>query len=68
MESPKFHQYLIEKEDVARKEEQKALELKAEKQKQRTSLDDFKIKCQSLGFKVGSKDFGDCVLELNDIK
>lgn len=68
MKSAKYNQYLFEREEVKRQSDQKVLELKAERQKQGVILDEFKIKCQSLGFKVGSKDFGNCVLDLNDIK
>lgn len=64
IKSEKYEQYLDKKDELVKKEEA----LKSERQKQGVILDDFKIKCQSLGFKVGSKDFGDCVLELNDIK
>lgn len=32
------------------------------------SLQEFKTQCKELGFKVGTPDFGDCVLELNDSK
>jgi hypothetical protein len=31
-------------------------------------LDDFENKCLTLNFKKGTKDFGNCVLKLNDIK
>ena len=32
------------------------------------SLEGFKTQCKQLGFKVGTPDFGNCVLELNDAK
>ena len=32
------------------------------------NLEDFKAQCKELGFKVGTPDFGNCVLELNDSK
>ena len=32
------------------------------------SLDLFKNQCKELGFKTGSKEFGNCVLKLNEIK
>ena len=32
------------------------------------NLDEFKTQCQALGFKVGSADYGNCVLELNETK
>lgn len=32
------------------------------------SLQEFKTQCKELGFKVGTPDFGNCVLELNDSK
>ena len=32
------------------------------------SLEEFKTQCNNLGFKVGTQDFGNCVLELNDSK
>ncbi len=45
------------------------LKLKEERQKEGgVPLDDFKNKCLALDFKLGTKDFGDCVLKLNDIK
>lgn len=31
-------------------------------------LEEFKAQCQDLGFKAGTSDFGNCVLELNDSK
>lgn len=52
-----------------KKAEQEQERLKAERLKKGgVSLDEYKIKCQKLGFKTGSKEFGDCVLELNEIK
>lgn len=32
------------------------------------SLDGFKSQCKQLGFKVGTPDFGNCVLQLNEAK
>jgi hypothetical protein len=32
------------------------------------NLEDFKAQCKKLGFKAGTQDFGNCVLELNDSK
>jgi hypothetical protein len=32
------------------------------------NLENFKAQCKELGFKVGTQDFGNCVLELNDAK
>ena len=32
------------------------------------SLEEFKTQCKVLGFKEGSQDFGNCVLELNESK
>jgi len=43
-------------------------DLKSERQKQGVPLDGFKNQCKELGFKVGSTDFGNCVLQLNEIK
>lgn len=43
-------------------------DLKAEKQKQGVPLDGFKAQCKELGFKDGSTDFGNCVLQLNEDK
>jgi hypothetical protein len=43
-------------------------DLKSERQKQGVPLDEFKNQCRELGFKVGSTDFGNCVLQLNEIK
>lgn len=42
--------------------------LNAERQKQRVPLDGFKNQCKELGFKAGSTDFGNCVLQLNETK
>jgi hypothetical protein len=33
-------------------------------QNQSVNLDEPKVKCKNLGFKEGSKDFGNCVLQL----
>lgn len=32
------------------------------------NLENFKAQCKEIGFKVGTADFGNCVLELNDAK
>ena len=32
------------------------------------NLEPFKTQCKQLGFKIGTTDFGNCVLELNDAK
>ena len=42
--------------------------LQRRKETQGVPLGQFKEQCQALGFKVGSADYGNCVLELNDSK
>ena len=63
-------QRLISEQQLAEKESSmEKLKLKEERQKQGgVPLDDFKNKCLALDFKLGTKDFGDCVLKLNEIK
>jgi hypothetical protein len=43
-------------------------DLQRRKETQGVPLAEFKAQCQALGFKVGSADYGNCVLELNDSK
>ena len=45
-------------------------EIKKEMPKKTTSVNlvEFKVQCKELGFKAGTQDFGNCVLELNDAK
>ena len=38
------------------------------KQNQSVNLEEFKVQCKALGFKVGTTDFGNCVLQLNEAK
>lgn len=42
--------------------------LQRRKETQGVPLGQFKEQCQALGFKVGSADYGNCVLELNEAK
>ena len=42
--------------------------LQRRKETQGVPLNEFKAQCQALGFKVGSADYGNCVLELNETK
>lgn len=42
--------------------------LERRKEAQGVPLNEFKAQCQSLGFKLGSEEYGNCVLELNDAK
>ena len=53
----KVEQARRDKEDLIRK-----------KHAQEVPLDEFKAQCQSLGFKLGSAEYGNCVLELNEAK
>lgn len=43
-------------------------DLQRRKESQGVPLNEFKAQCQALGFKLGSKEYGNCVLELNDSK
>jgi len=43
-------------------------DLQRKKEAQGVPLNEFKAQCQSLGFKLGSADYGNCVLELNEAK
>ena len=43
-------------------------DLQRRKETQGVPLNEFKAQCQALGFKVGSDDYGNCVLELNEAK
>jgi hypothetical protein len=42
--------------------------LNAQKERNGAPISRFKEQCMQLGFKVGTQDFGNCVLELNDAK
>lgn len=64
----KIVQVKRDKEESKLRELQAKEDLKAERQKQGVPLDGFKAQCKELGFKVGSTDFGNCVLQLNDTK
>ncbi len=58
-----------EKELAEKNAELEKIKLKALKIKQDgVPLDEFENKCIALDFKKGTKDFGDCVLKLNEIK
>jgi hypothetical protein len=46
----------------------KANLIKIRKESQGVPLNEFKAQCQALGFKLGSTEYGNCVLELNDEK
>jgi hypothetical protein len=71
-------QQIINTDEQRLAEERQRLEKNAEMEKLRIKserrklggvpLDDFENKCLALEFKKGTKDFGDCVLKLNDMK
>jgi hypothetical protein len=42
--------------------------IKIRKESQGVPLKEFKAQCQALGFKLGSTEYGNCVLELNEAK
>lgn len=56
------------KEDEIRKALDAKAALEIERKKQELPLDEFKIQCEQLGFKVGTEKFGKCVLDFNEIK
>jgi len=64
----KIEQAKRNKEESNLRELQAKEDLKVERQKQRVPLDAFKTQCKELGFKIGSTDFGNCVLQLNEAK
>jgi hypothetical protein len=63
-------QKLISAQEIEKKNaDLEKIKLKAEKIKQGgVPLDEFENKCIALDFKKGTKDFGDCVLKLNEMK
>jgi hypothetical protein len=46
----------------------KANLIKIRKESQGVPLNEFKAQCQTLGFKLGTTEYGNCVLELNETK
>ena len=56
------------KEDEIRKALDAKAALEIERKKQELPLDEFKIQCEQLGFKVGTEKFGKCVLDLNETR
>jgi hypothetical protein len=57
-----------EKEKAIQREFQEKENKKAEKERNGAPINRFKEQCMQLGFKAGTQDFGNCVLELNDAK
>lgn len=58
-----------EKQRLERNSELEKIRLQEERRKLGgVPLDDFQNKCLALDFKKGTKDFGDCVLKLNEMK
>ena len=57
-----------EKEKAIQRELQEKENKKAEKERNGAPINRFKEQCMQLGFKAGTQDFGNCVLELNDAK
>jgi hypothetical protein len=57
-----------EKEKAIQIELQEKENKKAEKERNGAPINRFKEQCMQLGFKAGTQDFGNCVLELNDAK
>lgn len=62
LEQDKSEKEWKERIDLKEKEDLKAKALKE------VNLGEFKTQCKELGFKVGTPDFGNCVLKLNEIK
>jgi hypothetical protein len=60
---------IAEKDSIKVEQEiQSKEELRKSEEAEKVPLDKFKAQCKELGFKVGTQDFGNCVLELNDAK
>ena len=57
---------LIKEKEIAIKEKEEYLN--AQKERNGAPINRFKEQCMQLGFKAGTQDFGNCVLELNDAK
>lgn len=57
-----------EKEKAIQRELQNKENIKAGKERNGAPINRFKEQCAQLGFKAGTQDFGNCVLELNDAK
>ena len=57
-----------EKEKAIQRELQNKDNLNAQKERNGAPINRFKEQCAQLGFKAGTQDFGNCVLELNDAK
>ena len=58
----------LDKEAAIQRTIDKKEDLQRRKETQGVPLNKFKAQCTKLGFKVGTTDFGNCVLELNDSK
>jgi hypothetical protein len=63
-----FEQAKRNKETAMEQDIESNEELGNSKEAQKVPLDKFKAQCKELGFKTGTPDFGNCVLELNDAK
>jgi hypothetical protein len=67
-EKKKVAQVKHDKEVAIQRVVQAKEDLQRKKEAQSVPLNEFKAQCQELGFKLGSKEFGNCVLELNEAK
>lgn len=67
-EKKKVAQVKHDKEAAIQSVVQAKEDLQRKKEAQGVPLNEFKAQCQALGFKLGSTEYGNCVLELNDAK
>ena len=67
-EKKKVAQVKHDKEVAIQRVVQAKEDLQRRKEAQGVPLNEFKAQCQELGFKLGSKEYGNCVLELNEAK
>ena len=64
----KIEQSRLEKEAELQRVIKEKENIESRKESLGVPLNDFKIQCKELGFKEGTTDFGNCVLQLNDKK